>query len=224
MSKTLMNKSFTKQWLCSLKMHEGSDLQQHVNVFNNIIIDLVRLWVKIDDEDKIIILLFLLPSSYDHLMTTHTYEKDISNLNFITGALLSHSRRRQRVEDGTQGDDMYVKRGQDHGWNKGNWGFGNKRYKSRNHKQLSVIVANSLGIRRWVVQKENMVHWVIQTWFKPTILAVKQICCVFHLTNAHMCRFLTLVVLITWQYIRNGLLHSCNVILNLFIYVMIKHV
>lgn len=49
--KTLMNKVFVKQWLYSLKMWRWSDLQ-HVNVFKNININLVRFVVKIDDKDK----------------------------------------------------------------------------------------------------------------------------------------------------------------------------
>ena len=34
MSKSLTNKLYLKQWLYGLKMAEGSDLNQHINVFN----------------------------------------------------------------------------------------------------------------------------------------------------------------------------------------------
>ena len=37
MSKTLMNKLYLKQKLYGLKMQEGNDLAQHVNIFNKII-------------------------------------------------------------------------------------------------------------------------------------------------------------------------------------------
>lgn len=60
-----------------MKMQEGSDLQQHANVLNNIFIDLVRLVVKIDDEDEVIILLFSLSDSYDHLVITLTFKKTL---------------------------------------------------------------------------------------------------------------------------------------------------
>ena len=49
MSKTLMKKLSAKQRLYSLKMREGCDLQAHVNAFNNILVDLTRLGVKVDD-------------------------------------------------------------------------------------------------------------------------------------------------------------------------------
>lgn len=99
MSKTLMNKLFTKQRLCSLKIEKGFDLQQHVNVFNNIIIDLVRIKVLIDNKDKEIILLCSLLDSYDYLVTTLTYEKDTIILDVIIVTLLSQSQRRQSVKE-----------------------------------------------------------------------------------------------------------------------------
>jgi hypothetical protein len=42
MSKSLINKLYLKQRLYGLKMTEGSDLSQHINVFNQIIGDLKR--------------------------------------------------------------------------------------------------------------------------------------------------------------------------------------
>lgn len=94
-----MNKLFTKQRLCSLKIEKGFDLQQHVNVFNNIIIDLVRIKVLIDNKDKEIILLCSLLDSYDYLVTTLTYEKDTIILDVIIVTLLSQSQRRQSVKE-----------------------------------------------------------------------------------------------------------------------------
>ena len=75
--------------------------------------------MKIDDEYKEIILMCSLPGSYDHLVITFTYNKDIINLNIITATFLSHSQRKQNVDKGTQGDSLYVKWDQDHGRNKG---------------------------------------------------------------------------------------------------------
>ena len=75
MSKSLANKLYLKQRLYGLKMQEGSNLAQHINIFNQIITDLVRVDVKIEDEDKAIILLCSLPPSYEHLVTTLIYGK-----------------------------------------------------------------------------------------------------------------------------------------------------
>ena len=51
-------------------MQEGSDLAEHINIFNQLIDDLRKVDVKIDDEDRAIILLCLLLGSYEHLVTT----------------------------------------------------------------------------------------------------------------------------------------------------------
>jgi hypothetical protein len=134
MEKSLMNKLYAKQRLYGLRMQEGSDLQQHINVFQNILTDLTRLGVQMDDEDKAIILLCSLPGSYDHLVTTLTYGKETITLTSITSALLSHGQRRQNSEGGSQGEGLYVQGGSDRGRNKGKAGSGKKRSKSKNRK------------------------------------------------------------------------------------------
>ena len=64
-------------------MLEGLDLQQNMNAFNHIINDLARLDVKVEDEDKACILLCSLSSSYEHLVTTLMYGKDLISLETI---------------------------------------------------------------------------------------------------------------------------------------------
>jgi hypothetical protein len=44
-------------------MAEGSDLSQHINVFNQVIGDLKRVDVKFENEDKALMLLNSLPTS-----------------------------------------------------------------------------------------------------------------------------------------------------------------
>ena len=66
MSKTLTRKLYLKQKLYGLKIQEGSDLAEHINVFNQLIADLGKVDVKIDDEDMSIILLCSLSGSYEH--------------------------------------------------------------------------------------------------------------------------------------------------------------
>ena len=89
MSKLLTNKLYHKQRLYGLKMQEGLNLAQHVNIFNQIIIDLVRVNVKIEDKDKAIILLCSSLPSYEHLVITLTYGKKSIGLEEITTALLA---------------------------------------------------------------------------------------------------------------------------------------
>ena len=90
MSKTLTQKLYLKQKLYGLKMQQGSDLADHINVFNQLIANLGKVDEKIDDEDKAIILLCSLPGSYEHLVTTLSYGKEDVNVDEIVTALLGH--------------------------------------------------------------------------------------------------------------------------------------
>ena len=94
MSKTLTQKLYLKQKLYGLKMQQGSDLTDHINVFNQLIANLGMVDEKIDDEDKAIILLCSLPGSYEHLVTTLTYGKEDINVDEIVTALLGHEQKR----------------------------------------------------------------------------------------------------------------------------------
>ena len=55
---------------------------QYLNTFNRILSDLLALEVKID-EDKAVLLLSSLSSSYDHLVTTIMYGKETLELEDI---------------------------------------------------------------------------------------------------------------------------------------------
>ncbi|KAK4414013.1 hypothetical protein Salat_2814100 [Sesamum alatum] len=98
-----------KDLLYRLKMHEGSDLAQHVNVFNQIITYLARLDVNIEDEDRAMILLCSFAFSYEHPVTTLTYGKEMIKVDEITAALLAHNHRKQNAWETSHGDSLYVK-------------------------------------------------------------------------------------------------------------------
>ena len=68
-----------------------------MNIFNQIITDLAQLDVKIEDEDRTIILLCSLRSSYKHIVTTLTYGKETIKVEEITTTLLAHNQRKQNA-------------------------------------------------------------------------------------------------------------------------------
>ncbi|CAA0830831.1 Probable prolyl 4-hydroxylase 11 [Striga hermonthica] len=95
---------------------EGTDLGQHVNIFNQVVTDLASLEVKIEDEDKAMILLCSLPPSYEHMVTILTYGKETIKTEEVTSALLAHNQRKQNSgESSSQSDNLYVKGNQDRG-------------------------------------------------------------------------------------------------------------
>ena len=103
MTKSIPNKLRLKERLFTLKMAEGTPIQTHLDEFNSIIVDLENLDIKIDDEDKAVLLIISLPPSYRHFKEIMLYGnyvtlffKDVkSNLlskeNFDTDINSEHS-------------------------------------------------------------------------------------------------------------------------------------
>ncbi|KAE8784432.1 Retrovirus-related Pol polyprotein from transposon TNT 1-94 [Hordeum vulgare] len=110
MSKTATTKVYLKQKLYGMKMQEGSDLVEYMNAFNQVVADLACLGATIDDEDRVILLLCSLPSSYDHLITTLSHGKETVKNEDITAALLSyHMRKKNAMEVTHGGGDIKIK-------------------------------------------------------------------------------------------------------------------
>jgi hypothetical protein len=88
MTKNLDNKLHLKERLYTIRMAEGTSIQSHLNEFNSICVDLESLDVKIDHEDKAILLVVSLPPSFKNFKeimlyrnhTSLTFENDKSNL------------------------------------------------------------------------------------------------------------------------------------------------
>ena len=109
MSKPLTNKLILKKKLYGLKMTEGSILDQHINVFNQIISDLNLVDVKFVEEGMTLILLNSLPESYDNLVTTLMWGKETLEFEEITGALLFFNQRKKGSDGSSQGEGLVAK-------------------------------------------------------------------------------------------------------------------
>ena len=76
MTKSLANKIRLKERLYTFSMAEGTLIQNHLDEFNSIILDLESLDVKIEDEGKAIMLVVSLPSSYKHVKDIMLYNSN----------------------------------------------------------------------------------------------------------------------------------------------------
>ena len=70
-------------------------MNEHLNGFNKIMVDLQILNVKMDDEDKVLLLLNSLPDIYEHLTTTLLYNKDKKKFNDVSNALINNEVRKK---------------------------------------------------------------------------------------------------------------------------------
>jgi hypothetical protein len=100
----------SEQELYGLKMQEGSNIVGHINVFSQMVTDLEQLGVKIETEDKAIILPCSPPSSYEHVVKTLTYGKESIKVEDITAVLLARELRiKNGAVDGPLGDALLVR-------------------------------------------------------------------------------------------------------------------
>ena len=80
-------------------MNEGTVVLEHLNFFNKVISELLDVDVKIDEEDKTLILLSLLPQPYDHIITTMLYGKETLILEEVMSSLLSNEIRKMSNQE-----------------------------------------------------------------------------------------------------------------------------
>ena len=71
-------------------MSEGEDLIAHIQKFNQVCLDVMSFDVKIDEEDRALLLLCSLSVSYNGLITTLAYRKEILNSKEVVGVLRSN--------------------------------------------------------------------------------------------------------------------------------------
>ena len=89
-------------------MKEGKAVLEQVNFFNKVISELLPVDVKIDEENKTLMLFILLPQSYDHIVTTMLYSKKTLILKEITPTLLSNEIRKRPNQKKQEGLDLVV--------------------------------------------------------------------------------------------------------------------
>ena len=84
-----------KKQLYELKMSEETDVRDHINNFNKCITQLLSVEVKIDEEDKAVILLASLSKSYETLVTTLLVGKTTLTVDEVSTALLETENMKQ---------------------------------------------------------------------------------------------------------------------------------
>ena len=76
MVKSLCNGIYLKQKFFGFKMHEGKSIDENIDEFTKLVLDLESLGVRIEDEDQAVILLNSLPKVFDQLRDNLKYSKD----------------------------------------------------------------------------------------------------------------------------------------------------
>ncbi len=65
-------------------MEEGTNVRDHLNVFNKLITQSASVGAKVDDEDKVLLLLTFLPQSYKSLVIAPTVRNETLKVKEVT--------------------------------------------------------------------------------------------------------------------------------------------
>ena len=93
-----------------VSMKGGTSVLEYLNFFNKVIRELLVVDVKIDEEDKALILLSSLIESYDHFVATMLYGKETLIFEEVTSTLLSNEIRKRPNQEEQTGSSLVVTR------------------------------------------------------------------------------------------------------------------
>ena len=92
----MTNIIYLKRQLYGMRMKEGTNIVDHLNVFNTLIFQLSSMDVKIDDEDKSVNLLCTFPESWVQVVSSISLSTtDTLEFYNVVGALLSEELRKK---------------------------------------------------------------------------------------------------------------------------------
>ena len=132
MTKSLANKLRLKERLYTIHMVVGTSIQSHLDEFNSIIMDLENMDIKIEDEDKAVMLVVSLLSTYKHFKEIMLYgNNNMLSFEDVKSNLLSKEKFDLEVHSEDRGEGLSVK-----GRTQEKWSTNKKRFrsKSRGHK------------------------------------------------------------------------------------------
>ena len=87
---------------------ESTPILQYLNAFNRILSDLLALEVKLEEENKPLLLFSSLPSSYDYLTTTIMYDKETLELENIR-QMLKNNELMKKTDFTKEASELVVK-------------------------------------------------------------------------------------------------------------------
>ena len=150
MTKSLVNHLYLKLRLHSFKMEECTTIEDHLDEFNKIILDLENIDVTVEEEDQTIILLNLFDKSYINFVDTLMFSHETLSVEEVQSALNSKELMKQlENKNGSKGEGFTVRGGskpKDTKNKKKSWS------KSRKHK---CFICHKEGTLRRIFRKER---------------------------------------------------------------------
>ncbi|KAF5775409.1 putative RNA-directed DNA polymerase [Helianthus annuus] len=142
MTKSLANRLYLKKRLYTFKMESGKSLEEHTDDFNKLVLDLENIEVTLEDEDKAILFLTSLPSSYESFVDTLMYARETLSMEEVLAALNSKELKKKTVDKEEGSDGLYV-RGRPENRSSKSFKGSSSRSKSKTKFKRKCFVCNS---------------------------------------------------------------------------------
>ncbi|PON55302.1 hypothetical protein TorRG33x02_299600 [Trema orientale] len=109
--KSLVNYLYLKQRLYVFRMEDGTTIEDHLDEFNKIILDLENIDVKVEEEDEAILLLNSLDKSYSNFVDTMMYSHETMSMEEVQSVLNSKELKKQSERKSENNGEGLIVRG-----------------------------------------------------------------------------------------------------------------
>lgn len=110
MTKSLANRLYIKKKMFSLRMVEGSSLDEHIDEFNKVCDALETIDEGLSDESKALLLINSLPKSYEHFVDALLYGRQTLSLEEVKSALGTKKLKdKQEKADSESGEGLMAR-------------------------------------------------------------------------------------------------------------------
>ena len=109
MTKLLANRLHKKIKLYTFKMTPGMSIEEHLDHFNKIILDLENIDIAVSDEDKAIMLLTSLDASYTNMKEAIMYGRDSLTFDKVQSILHARELQKQKESNEESGEGSNIK-------------------------------------------------------------------------------------------------------------------
>ncbi|KAJ0844964.1 putative RNA-directed DNA polymerase [Helianthus annuus] len=131
MTKSLANRLYLKKRLYMFQMTSGKSLEDHIDEFNKIILDLENIEVEIDEEDRAIIFLSSLPVSYEHFVDTMMFGRESLTMEEVVSAMNSKELQKKGEVKDDGSDGLYIRGRPEQRGNKSKGSFNRSKSKTK---------------------------------------------------------------------------------------------
>ncbi|KAE8661311.1 hypothetical protein F3Y22_tig00113726pilonHSYRG00149 [Hibiscus syriacus] len=143
LKKNGQNKLYMKKRLFRFNYVPGTTMNDHITIFNQLVIDLMNLDVTFEDEDLALMLMGSLPDEFEYLETTLLHGKVEVSLSEVTVALYSYELRTKDKQENTSVEaEALVVRGRSKSQNKGRRGRSKLKNKGKPERGKAISESN----------------------------------------------------------------------------------